>query len=298
MITVTIPKADKGYTLTLTALDDAGAAKSLAGYTVNLKTWLPATPDTAIINSACTITDATHGICTYTLGATDFATSNVYHARLVCTKTGYIEALKPFVIVVEGGFYYCSMSEIKLELFTGQTADVNDYDSLIETLCEEVKGWVDDYCGRSFTSSAATKYFDGAGILFIDDLISIDALGFQLDEDADGAYESTLATTDYILYPLNTTPKTIIKPSPWGNYGGFASGVKKGVKIIGTWGYDFSVPKAVRRAAKIQTCRLFKRREAAYAPRVSLAELGETRVYAGLDPDVKLLLESYRRKSI
>jgi hypothetical protein len=230
------------------------------------------------------------------LGATDFTTANVYHARLLLTQTGIQEALKPFAIVVEGGFHYCSIAEIKSELFTG-TNDVDDYNDLIESLCEEVETWIDDVCGRTFKSSTATKYFDGAGIMFIDDLISISTSGLKLDEDADGTYESTLATTDYILYPLNETPKTYIKISPYGNYGGFASGVKKGVSITGTWGYGSTVPTPIRRVAKIKVIRLFKGRETAYASRISTPD-GDTSGYTASETDLMRWLTPYKKRGL
>jgi hypothetical protein len=297
MVKITIPKADKGYTITLTAQDDTGVAKSLAGYTVTLQTWLPETPDTIVLSGTCTVTDATNGICTYTLAATDFATANVYHARLLLTKTGFIEALKPFAIMVEGAFHYCSLAEIKSELFTG-TNDVNDYDDLIETLCEEVEKWIDDVCGRTFKSALATKYFDGAGgTLFIDDLISV-TTSLKLDEDADGTYESTMTASDYILYPLNETPKTYIKTTPSGDYGGFASGVRKGVEIIGTWGYGSTVPTPVRRVAKIKVIRLFKGRESAYATRVAIPGEGDTSGYTASDKDLERMLQPYKKRSL
>lgn len=296
MVKITIPKADKGYTITLTAQDDAGVAKSLAGYTVTLQTWLPETPDTIILSGVCVAT-ADASIWTYTLGATDFTTANVYHARLLCTKTGVIEALKPFAIVVEGGFHYCSLAEIHSELFT-ETTDVNDYDDLIESLCDEVEHWIDDTCGRTFKSSLATKYFDGAGgVLFIDDLISV-STSLKLDEDADGTYESTMAASDYILYPLNETPKTYIRVNPSGDYGGFASGVRKGVEIIGTWGYGSTVPAPIRRVAKIKVVRLFRGHESAYATRIAIPGEGDTSGYTASDKDLLAWLQPYKKRSI
>jgi hypothetical protein len=80
-----------------------------------------------------------------------------------------------------------------------------------------------------------TRYFNGARILFLPDLLS--ATTFKLDEDGDATFESTLATTDYNLYPLNDFPKIRAEISANSDYGGFASGIKKGVEIAGNWGY-------------------------------------------------------------
>jgi len=192
---------------------------------------------------------------------------------------------------------YCTLDEIKSELTNITT---KDYDGFLQAMIGQAKELIDNLCNREFDKVTATaRYFDGAGtILFIDDLVSIDASGFQLDLDGDGTYESTLATTDYELYPLNTTPKTFIKISSNSNYGSFASGIKKGVKITGTWGYGSTIPKSIRRAAIMQVCRWFKRRETGYATVVGSPELGEVKTYHGLDPDVKLILKPYIRKNL
>jgi hypothetical protein len=68
-----------------------------------------------------------------------------------------------------------------------------------------------------------------------DDLLTVTT--FKVDEDGDATYESTLATTDYHLQPYNDTPKTWIIISSDSDYGGFASGIKKGIEIAGTFGY-------------------------------------------------------------
>ena len=93
------------------------------------------------------------------------------------------------------------------------------------------------------------KYFDGAGHFFKldDDLLSIVTL--KLDEDGDGTFESTLATTDYILYPRNLFPKEYLKPAPGGDYGGFASNILNGVEIDGVWGYGDGISATPYRAS-------------------------------------------------
>jgi len=250
---------------------------------------------------------------------------------------------------------YCTLGEVKSEL--NLLDDKND--SILQAMIEQAKVFIDDYCNRAFDTATSTiRYFDGVGtILFIDDLVSVDAAktgtatattalhlidttksqfvaadvgrpiynstdktaaiitvynstsdvtldtdimtsgegyiigGFRLDEDGDGVYESTVATTDYILYPLNKSPKTFIKISPNSSYGGFAAGVKKGVQITGTWGYSTILHKTVGRAALIQVCRWFKRKDSAYATEVGTSELGTIAIGRGLDPDIALILE-------
>lgn len=189
---------------------------------------------------------------------------------------------------------YCTLDEVKSEL----NITSEDYDDMLQGMIEQAKEFIDGFCNREFdTVTATARCFDGAGtILFIDDLISIDASGFKLDLDGDGNYESILATTDYELYPLNTTPKTHIKISSNSNYGGFASGIKKGVEITGTWGYASTIPKPIRRASIIQVCRWFKRKDSAFADVIGTTEMGQVIMYKGLDPDIALILKPYIKR--
>jgi len=119
----------------------------------------------------------------------------------------------------------------------------------------------------------------------------------KTDEDGDGTFENTLTeNTDFILYPLNDTPKTRIKLGAQPNYGGFAPGIPRGVQIIGSWGYGSTIPDPIRRAAMIQTCRWWRRKDTAYADSISTPELGIVTQYKGLDPDIQMVVEEYRER--
>jgi hypothetical protein len=96
--------------------------------------------------------------------------------------------------------------------------------------------------GRYFYCYDGTKLLDGGGskIWLPEDILSIGTSGLKIDEDGDGTYESTLATTDYILYPLNEYPKIRLETNPNGSYSGFAYGIPKGISITGVFGYGES----------------------------------------------------------
>lgn len=97
--------------------------------------------------------------------------------------------------------------------------------------------------GRYFYCFEGTKYFDGGGsnLWLPEDILSITTL--KCDEDGDGIYEVSMETTDYNLYPLLTYPKTRLKINSNGNYSSFASGIDKGIEIIGVFGYaDSATP--------------------------------------------------------
>lgn len=191
-----------------------------------------------------------------------------------------------------GTIYYCSLNDVKAEL----NITLTTWDDILDSMREDASKFIDDYCKRTFTpsSSGTIRYYDGKStVLEIDDCISVSALA--TDEDGDGTYENSLTeNTDYYLYPLNTYPKTRLEINSNGDYGGFASGVKRGVKITGTWGYAASPPKVISRACLIQTCHWFKRKDSGYATVIGEPSLGQIEVHHGLDPDIKLLLSDYR----
>jgi len=292
----TVAKGSFGYNLNFILKDSTGAARNLDGYSVKFQMWSPLTPATLLIDTNISWTDDTAGTCYYPVVLASFPTVGVYqYAVIPYVGTTVLDpALTGFITVTQYGGNYCTLEEVKSEL--GITD--NNKDDIIQRTIPGVKIAIDDYCHRSFESNTlATRYFDGASPLFIDDLVAITGTGsgIFLDEDADGTYEATLATTDYILRPSNATPKTYIETSPYGDYGGFASGVANGVKIIGTFGYA-TVPEPVRRAAIITCCRWFKRKDSAYQDVVGYAETGTISVYKGLDPDVKQILQPYIKR--
>ena len=136
---------------------------------------------------------------------------------------------------------YASLTELKGILGITSTTD----DVMMRKQLEAASRSIESYCNRIFYSYTATKYFNGAVTLWIPDLLSVTTL--KTDEDGDGTFENTFdgtaGTGDYILYgggledSLNLYPRTHIEINPNGDYGSFASGVKRGVEIAGVWGY-------------------------------------------------------------
>ena len=134
---------------------------------------------------------------------------------------------------------YASIADLKGILGITSTTD----DTVMRKILEAASRSIDSYCNRIFVTQTATKIFDGAFILYVPDLLSIDSSGLKTDEDNDYDYDNTFATTDYILYgvgledTLNTYPKIRIEIDKNGDYSSFASGYQKGVQVAGIWGY-------------------------------------------------------------
>jgi len=125
---------------------------------------------------------------------------------------------------------YEDLATIKDDLSISGTGD----DTRLLALLEAASRAIDNFCDRHFYVKSETRYFDGQTPLFVDDLLSVTTL--KTDEDGDATFENTFASTDYILYPLNTYPKTKIELSADSDYGSFGY-TKKGCEIDGVWGY-------------------------------------------------------------
>lgn len=285
----TVVKGSYGYPLNFTLKDSAGVARNMTGYTSKLQVWNPLVPETLLIDAACTWTAIASGTCYYTVLNTNFTAAGVFCYAIKALTASIVDtALSGFITVVQYETNYCTLEEIKSEL----DVDTTGKDDIIQRMIPQAKELIDDLCERNFNKVETTRYFDGSeSPLTIDDLVSMDEVGdgISLDEDGDGVYESTMAASDFMLYPYNTSPKTKVFISGYSSYGSFASGVRKGVKIIGTFGWP-SVPEVVRRSAIIQVCRWFKRRESAFADVIGSAESGNLTIYKGLDPDIKVNL--------
>ncbi len=132
---------------------------------------------------------------------------------------------------------YSDVTTIKSDSYLSIPTATTTHDIYLRKLLEDASRKIDRWCHRIFYCLDATRYFDGAGLkLFLPiDLLSITTL--KTDEDGNGTYENTLATTDYHLYPLDDFPKIRLEINPNGDYGSFANGIQKGVEIAGVFGY-------------------------------------------------------------
>ena len=121
------------------------------------------------------------------------------------------------------------------------------YDSRLRSIIEDVSRQIDRYCNRTFFYSVRTQTFDGDGsqVLLVPDCISIGSL--REDTNMDGTYETTWASADFVLYPLNSAPTSVDIAKPFssirvseqsdGTEDSFIKG-RRGYEIVGTWGYS------------------------------------------------------------
>ena len=190
---------------------------------------------------------------------------------------------------------YASLAETKSALRITDSVD----DSLLEMAIESASRLIDGYAGRQFFSSGtAIRYFtaDDDFVCEIDD-ISSSTITLVTAMDADAVFDTTWATTDYQLEPLNGVldgqawPYTRIRAV--GDYLWPISGGEALVKLTAVFGWP-AVPIAIKQATIIQASRIFKRLDSPLGV-AGFGDLGVMRVSSSLDPDVAQLVAPYRR---
>jgi hypothetical protein len=188
---------------------------------------------------------------------------------------------------------YATLSEIKASARITDTID----DSLLELAVESASRMIDSYTQRYFyNSGTATRLFvpQDNYVTEIDDAISISQI-----ETSDGDnFGVTWQTKDYQLEPLNgivdgltSHPATRIRAVD-----DFLFNVLAGeatVRVTGVWGWS-AVPIAVKQATIIQGARIFKRNDSPLGI-AGFGDMGVIRVGSQLDPDVRQLVEVYRK---
>jgi hypothetical protein len=188
---------------------------------------------------------------------------------------------------------YCTLAEIKASARI--TDDVDN--ALLELAVESASRMVDSYTQRYFyNAGTATRIFapQDSYVTEIDDLVSLSVL-----QTSDGdSFGTTWAAKDYQLEPLNGVvdgltgyPSTRIRAVD-----DFIFNMLDGeatVRITGVWGWS-AVPVAVKQATVIQAARIFKRNDSPLGI-AGFGEMGAVRVGVQLDPDVKHLIDSYKK---
>jgi hypothetical protein len=137
-------------------------------------------------------------------------------------------------------YAYATLNQLKSKGWANIVT--TDYDADLLRILQDASVLIDRLCHRQFQVLEGTRYLDGsASPLMFNDLDVLSLTTFALDQDGSQNYGTSLATTDYVLYPLNKPFKTYVKTSHITGVGGFASGIRAGVKLIGTFGYGDGV---------------------------------------------------------
>lgn len=188
---------------------------------------------------------------------------------------------------------YATLAQVKAALRITDSVD----DSLLEMAIESASRAIDQYTARNFyNAGTAVRYYAPSDSLNveIDDMISLVSL--QTMSDDEQVYDTTWASDDYQLEPLNGIVDGISQPynhiRAVGDYTYLTLAGEATVKVTGIWGWN-AVPIQVTQATVIQASRIFKRLDSPLG--IISGELGSMRVGSRLDPDVAQLVDSLRK---
>jgi hypothetical protein len=159
---------------------------------------------------------------------------------------------------------------------------------------------VEEICGRRFwadvDAAQVRKYTPGyADRIWIDDLVTLTSL--KTDANADGTYEQTWTSADYILEPLNA----VANGRPWESIRAAANGAFRfpgyvaSVELTGKFGWS-TVPQPIRTATKLIAHRYLKRLRESPHGVVGFGLDGAVVRMMSIDPDVEAILGDYSRK--
>lgn len=162
---------------------------------------------------------------------------------------------------------------------------------------------VDSYCGWTFdppTGSATARIFAAVKdscLLYVDPIANTTNLVVKTDEGGDGTYETTWASSDYQMEPLNQrqgglTDHPYYKIRAVGTKT-FPLSREALVQITADWGWTSSAPDAVRDATILLTKYLHEERQTMSGFAFSD---GDAVFTAGkMSPRIKMMLAPYRR---
>lgn len=172
------------------------------------------------------------------------------------------------------------------------------HDDLLAKVINAISRKIDNYCGWRFYTASETRYFtatDYRDHIIVPGISSASGITILTDEDGDGTYENTWASTDYELAPYNALldgyPFTRIEVTRLGNYR--FPRVPKGTKITAPFGWA-SVPETVEVACILQSNRIWQRFKTPLGVAGSNAVGTMNMSIPKLDPDVMDMLSEYR----
>lgn len=194
---------------------------------------------------------------------------------------------------------YCTLSDVKNAL---QIEDIMD-DTAIQAAILAASRMIDDYCQRFFykegtVQSPATKYYTAYSPWYLetDDIVQITELACDpsFEQTYDQIWNVTNPPLDIMYEPVNNPSRGW----PWTRILAIGSYVfpyffPQTVRIKGVFGFP-EIPYEVKLACQIQAARLFVRKQSPFGIAGSV-ELGTVRLNSRLDPDVEMLLKTFRR---
>ena len=195
---------------------------------------------------------------------------------------------------------YCTLAEIKAFV---NIVDSNDNEEL-EDAVNSASRQIDAYCGRKFYADGATsaKVYRTRNpyMVVVDDISTSTGLVLKYDDSDDGTYETTVASTDFILLPLNGeafgidglgfTSIELLTDGPH-EFPTTHTNNRPRIEVTANWGFA-AVPEPVRQACLMLSSENFAMRNTP----LGIAGVGEFGVLAvRQNRQITRMLDPYRR---
>jgi len=157
---------------------------------------------------------------------------------------------------------------------------------------------VDRDTRREFTTSSSMTrdlMSYGGDLLWVPDLVSVSAI--QVDDNADGTYETTLSAADYQLHQQFNAPATwpyeyIARFDDYWPRPEYSDRLRRVVRVTGVWGWP-SVPDAIKQATLLLAARHLQRGQSALGFQ-ALQDFGGFGIRS-TDPDYLMLIDRYTK---
>lgn len=183
------------------------------------------------------------------------------------------------------GHLYATPQMIKSRVGLTATDTSNDYE--LQGACYAASRWIEVECSRVFWRGTDVRIFDNEGDLFCvdlgpyNDLVSVSSL--KIDVDGDGVFETTMASTDYQLWPTNTAGPETRPYTAIHRLAGFwpivywPTSRPERIQITGVYGWPV-VPWPIIEAAKILAAEYYKMKDAPLGT-ANAADFGSMRAF-------------------
>ena len=190
-----------------------------------------------------------------------------------------------------------ALSELKTALGISGSAD----DTFLNLAIDAAEKSINDLCGRKFTadSSATARTYRAQPYLAVtDDISTLTGLVVKTDTAADGTFDTTWASTDYQVEPLNnlTKGRSVNNLRAIGSYTYPVYGDGQvSVEVTAKWGWP-AVPDPVKQATLMMSSRLYGRKASPMGV-IGVGDFGPVRI-SRTDPDIAALLMDYKRAGV
>ena len=192
---------------------------------------------------------------------------------------------------------YVALSELKTALGISGSAD----DTYLNLAIDAAEKSINDLCGRKFTadSSASARTYRAQPYLAVtDDISPLTGLVVKTDTAADGTFDTTWASTDYQVEPLNNLTKgrsgNNLRAIGSYTYPVYGDG-QVSVEVTAKWGWP-AVPDPVKQATLMMSSRLYGRKASPMGV-IGVGDFGPVRI-SRTDPDIAALLMDYKRAGV